>query len=99
MTALLSVEALEKRFGGGAALSNGERRQLERAMVRAMKPRLLLLDEPMAGMGRQDGARMTRILAELKRRYTILLVEHDMTAVFAPADRVTVLVAGRSIAT
>jgi branched-chain amino acid transport system ATP-binding protein len=64
-----------------------------------MKPRLLLLDEPMAGMGRQDGARMTRILAELKRRYTILLVEHDMTAVFALADRVSVLVAGRTIAT
>jgi branched-chain amino acid transport system ATP-binding protein len=81
------------------ALSHGERRQLELAMVLAMKPRLLLLDEPMAGMGRQDGARMTRILAELKRRYTILLVEHDMTAVFALADRVTVLVAGRSIAT
>ena len=82
-----------------ADLSHGERRQLELAMALAMRPRLLLLDEPMAGMGRQDGARMTRILGDLKARYTILLDEHDMDAVFALADRVTVLVAGRAIAT
>ncbi len=82
-----------------AALSHGERRQLELAMALAMKPRLLLLDEPMAGMGRQDGARLTGILAGLKRHYTILLVEHDMEAVKALADRVSVLVAGRTIAT
>jgi branched-chain amino acid transport system ATP-binding protein len=81
------------------SLSHGERRQLELAMALAMRPSLLLLDEPMAGMGRQDGERMTRILGELKSRYTILLVEHDMDAVFALADRVTVLVAGRPIAT
>lgn len=80
-------------------LSHGERRQLELAMALAMRPRLLLLDEPMAGMGRRDGARLTRILADLKGRYTILLVEHDMDAVFALADRVSVLVAGRCIAT
>jgi branched-chain amino acid transport system ATP-binding protein len=80
-------------------VSHGERRQLELAMALAMQPRLLLLDEPMAGMGRQDGARMTRILQSLKARYAILLVEHDMDAVFALADRVTVLVAGRAIAT
>jgi branched-chain amino acid transport system ATP-binding protein len=80
-------------------LSYGERRQLEVAMALAMKPALLLLDEPMAGMGRQDGARMTRLLAELKQSYTILLVEHDMEAVFALADRVSVLVQGRVIAT
>jgi branched-chain amino acid transport system ATP-binding protein len=79
-------------------LSHGEKRQLELAMALAMCPKLLLLDEPMAGMGRQDGARMTRILAGLKRTYAILLIEHDMDTVFALADRITVLVAGRAIA-
>jgi len=81
------------------SLSYGELRQLELAMAIAMKPRLLLLDEPMAGMGRQDGLRMTGILRDLKRSFTILLVEHDMTAVFALADRVSVLVSGEIIAT
>lgn len=82
-----------------AALSHGERRQLELAMAIVIKPVLLLLDEPMAGMGRQDTLRMTRIIAALKDHCTILLVEHDMDAVFALADRVTVLVAGRAIKT
>ena len=79
-------------------LSHGERRQLELAMALAMRPALLLLDEPMAGMGRQDSERMTGLLAGLKSAYTIVLVEHDMSAVFALADRVSVLVAGRTIA-
>ena len=79
-------------------VSHGERRQLDLAMVLAMQPRLLLLDEPMAGMGRQDSARMTALLSELKRSYAIVLVEHDMNAVFALADRVIVLVAGQAIA-
>lgn len=85
------------RCAGG--VSHGERRQLELAMALAMQPKLLLLDEPMAGMGREDSARMTTLLLSLKQRYAILLVEHDMDAVFKLADRVTVLVAGRVIAT
>ncbi|SNT53947.1 branched-chain amino acid transport system ATP-binding protein [Tardiphaga sp. OK246] len=80
-------------------VSHGERRQLELAMAMAMRPKLLLLDEPMAGMGREDSARMTSLLLRLKSRYSILLVEHDMDAVFRLADRVTVLVAGKAIAT
>lgn len=79
-------------------VSHGERRQLELAMALAMQPKLLLLDEPMAGMGREDSARMTTLLLGLKSRYSILLVEHDMDAVFKLADRVTVLVAGKAIA-
>jgi branched-chain amino acid transport system ATP-binding protein len=81
------------------ALSHGEQRQLELAMALAMRPKLLLLDEPMAGMGRQDTARMTAILRKLKTQYSMLLVEHDMSAVEALADRVSVLVAGRVVAT
>ena len=80
-------------------LSHGERRQLELAMALVMKPRLLLLDEPMAGMGRLDCAKIERLLERLKRSYTILLVEHDMGAVFSLADRITVLVAGQAIVT
>lgn len=82
-----------------AELSHGERRQLELAMAIAMKPKLLLLDEPMAGMGRQDSARMTDLLRRLKRHHTIILIEHDMDAVFALADRLSVLVSGQIIAT
>jgi branched-chain amino acid transport system ATP-binding protein len=81
-----------------AALSHGEGRQLEIAMALATKPRLLLLDEPMAGMGPEESARMVAILRELKREVAILLIEHDMEAVFALADRITVLVYGRVIA-
>ena len=80
-------------------LSHGERRQLELAIALAQRPRLLLLDEPMAGMGRQDGARMTQLLAGLKGSYSIILIEHDMDAVFALADRISVLVAGHIIKT
>ncbi len=80
-------------------LSHGERRQLELAMATVMKPRLLLLDEPMAGMGRLDCEKIELLLGHLKRSYTILLVEHDMGAVFSLADRITVLVAGQAIIT
>jgi len=79
-------------------LSHGEQRQLEMAMALATSPRMLLLDEPMAGLGPQESARMVGTLRGLKRELTILLVEHDMDAVFALADRITVLVYGRIIA-
>jgi branched-chain amino acid transport system ATP-binding protein len=81
-----------------AELSHGEHRQLELAMALATRPRLLLLDEPMAGLGPEESARMVGLLRELKRELTILLIEHDMEAVFALADRITVLVYGRVIA-
>jgi branched-chain amino acid transport system ATP-binding protein len=79
-------------------LSHGEHRQLEIAMALATKPRMLLLDEPMAGMGPEEAGRVVGTLRELKRELTILLIEHDMEAVFALADRITVLVYGRIIA-
>jgi branched-chain amino acid transport system ATP-binding protein len=79
-------------------LSHGEHRQLEIAMALATSPRMLLLDEPVAGMGPDESARMVNTLRELKRELTILLIEHDMEAVFALADRITVLVYGRIIA-
>jgi branched-chain amino acid transport system ATP-binding protein len=82
-----------------AALSHGERKQLELAIALATKPRLLLLDEPMAGLGVVETQEMVETLMRLKGRITMLLVEHDMEAVFTLADRITVLVYGRAIAT
>jgi branched-chain amino acid transport system ATP-binding protein len=79
-------------------LSHGEHRQLEIAMALATSPRMLLLDEPMAGLGPEESKRTHALLRELKRSLTILLVEHDMETVFALADRITVLVEGRVIA-
>jgi branched-chain amino acid transport system ATP-binding protein len=79
-------------------LSHGEHRQLELAVALATRPRMLLLDEPMAGMGPDESARMVAMLRELKGELSILLIEHDMEAVFALADRITVLVYGRIIA-
>ena len=80
-------------------LSHGEHRQLEIAMALATNPKMLLLDEPMAGMGPDESQRMVEILQSLKGHQTILLIEHDMDAVFALADQITVLVYGRAIAT
>lgn len=82
-----------------ANLAHGEQRQLEVAMALATEPRLLLLDEPMAGMGTEESQRMIDLLARLKQTKTIILVEHDMDAVFRLADRISVLVYGRVIAT
>ena len=80
-------------------LSHGEQRQLELAMALATKPSLLVLDEPMAGMGLEDSRQMLTLLKSLKGQVTILMVEHDMDAVFKLADRITVLVYGQAIAT
>jgi len=81
-----------------ASMSHGEHRQIELAMALATKPRLLLLDEPMAGLGPDESGRMVPMLRELKQELSILLIEHDMEAVFALADRISVLVYGRVIA-
>ena len=80
-------------------VSHGERRQLEIAMALATEPRLLLLDEPMAGMGPAESRAMIELLSSLKGEKTLLLVEHDMDTVFSLADRISVLVYGRVIAT
>lgn len=80
-------------------LAHGERRRLELAMALALDPRAFLLDEPLAGMGAEGSAAMTEILNQLRHRAPILLVEHDMQAVFALADRITVLENGRVLAT
>ena len=95
----LALAGLSAREGTPASeLAHGELRQLELAMVLACQPSLLLLDEPMAGMSQHESEAMTRLLLSLRGRYTILLVEHDMQAVFALSDRITVLVYGRALA-
>ncbi|HUS54680.1 MAG TPA: ABC transporter ATP-binding protein [Thermohalobaculum sp.] len=91
---------LEGRAGvTAAALSHGERRQLELAMAFALEPRVLLLDEPMAGMGAGGTTALTRVLAAMHGSVPMLLIEHDMDAVFALADRISVLAEGRLIFT
>ncbi len=98
--AIMNDLGLGGRAGVLAAnLAHGEQRQLEIAMVLATRPRLLLLDEPVAGMGTDESQRMIEFLATLKGRQTIILVEHDMDAVFTLADRISVLVYGQVIAT
>jgi branched-chain amino acid transport system ATP-binding protein len=100
------ARAILERVGlGGRAdvvagtLAHGEQRQLEIAMALATRPRLLLLDEPVAGMGLDESQRMVELLRALRGRHTIVLVEHDMDVVFALADRISVLVYGRVLAT
>ena len=98
LAALRRVGLIDKANRPASVLSHGEHRQLELAMALAGAPRLLLLDEPMAGMGPEESARMVTMLRALKQEVTILLIEHDMEAVFALADRISVLVYGRVIA-
>lgn len=96
---VLEVVGLGKAANHHAgALGYGEMRQLEIAMTLAMRPRVLLLDEPMAGMSQQESSQLTGLLHELKGKYSIVLVEHDMDAVFALADRITVLMYGATVA-
>ncbi|HEY1310902.1 MAG TPA: ABC transporter ATP-binding protein [Pseudolabrys sp.] len=97
--ALARVGLAERVDLPASLLSHGEHRLIELAMALAGQPRMLLLDEPMAGLGPDESARMVELLRALKKKLTILLVEHDMDAVFALADRITVLVYGRVIAT
>ena len=99
MRALTQVGLEPEAMQIAGPLSHGEHRQLELAMVLATDPELVFLDEPTAGMGREDSARMVSMLESLKGSRTVILVEHDMDAVFALADRITVMVEGRAIAT
>jgi branched-chain amino acid transport system ATP-binding protein len=98
LAALADVGLSERAHMPAGRLSHGEKRALELAIALAKEPRLLLLDEPMAGTGREESARLTEALRRLKGRFPIVLVEHDMTAVFALADRISVLLYGRILA-
>jgi branched-chain amino acid transport system ATP-binding protein len=98
LAALADVGLAERAHALAATLSHGEKRALELAIALAMQPKLLLLDEPMAGTGREEGARLVGVLQRLKGRFPVVLVEHDMTAVFALADRISVLIYGRILA-
>ena len=88
----------DRRHAMAGAISHGEQRQLEIAMALATQPQVLLLDEPLAGMGQAEAERMVALLQKLKPSHAMLLVEHDMDAVFALADHLTVMVNGQVIA-
>ena len=96
LLAQVSLPGMANRLAG--QLSHGEQRSLDEALALATKPKLLLLDEPMAGMGSEESERMVELIEHLAQRVTILLVEHDMDAVFRLADRISVLVGGTVIA-
>ena len=98
-TALATVGLGAMHHATVGTMAHGEQRQLEIAMALATEPKLLLLDEPLAGMSQGESAAIVALLQSLRGRYPMLLVEHDMEAVFALADRVSVLVYGRIIAT
>jgi len=98
MAALADVGLAARAQVPAGELSHGEKRALELAIALATEPKLLLLDEPMAGTGPEETARLVDLLRRLKGRFPLLLVEHDMTAVFALADRISVLLYGRILA-
>jgi branched-chain amino acid transport system ATP-binding protein len=95
---LAQVGLAQRAASIAGTLSHGEKRQLELAIALAMQPRLLLLDEPLAGAGPEEAERLIPLLRALRTDHGVLLVEHDMPAVFALADRISVLVYGRVIA-
>jgi branched-chain amino acid transport system ATP-binding protein len=99
LASLEKVGLLDKVNRFASELAHGERRQLELAMALVSRPKVLLLDEPMAGMGKRESGSMVELLGSLKRQYSMLLVEHDMDVVFALADRISVLVYGKIIVT
>ena len=98
LAALEAVGLADRAEVPAGRLAHGEKRALELAMALALEPAAILLDEPLAGVGREEGERLIELLSSLKGRYAMLLVEHDMAAVFALADKVSVLVYGRVIA-
>ncbi|PWB65372.1 MAG: ABC transporter ATP-binding protein [Bradyrhizobiaceae bacterium] len=98
LAALAEVGLAARAEAPAGTLSHGEKRALELAIALAMEPKLLLLDEPMAGAGREETERLVAVLRRLKGRFPMVLVEHDMTAVFALADRISVLIYGRVLA-
>jgi branched-chain amino acid transport system ATP-binding protein len=93
------VGLLERQDAVASTLAHGEQRALEVGLALATAPRLVLLDEPMAGMGPEESQRMVALIERIRARVTVLLVEHDMDAVFRLADRISVLVNGRVLAT
>src|SRR3990167_2722799 len=101
---MLAAQALDacglssKGHSTASSMSYGEQRQLEIGMVLATEPSFLLLDEPMAGMGKEESSRVVELLAELSREYSLVLVEHDMEAVFSIAKTLTVMVNGQMLA-
>jgi branched-chain amino acid transport system ATP-binding protein len=99
MAALEAAGIADRANARAGELSHGEKRALELAIALAMQPRLLLLDEPMAGIGRDETERLVNLLLQLKGQLTMILVEHDMAAVFALADRISVLIRGRLLIT
>ena len=98
LAALAQVGLADRANALAGELSHGEKRALELAIALAMEPKLLLLDEPMAGTGHDEAQRLIAALRSLKGRFPMVLVEHDMTAVFALADRISVLIYGRILA-
>jgi branched-chain amino acid transport system ATP-binding protein len=98
MACLSDVGLADRASRLAGLLSHGEKRQLELAIALATKPRLLLLDEPLAGTGHEEAAQLVDLFGRLKDRVTMMLIEHDMNAVFALADRVSVLVYGQIVA-
>jgi branched-chain amino acid transport system ATP-binding protein len=97
--ALATCDLSSRADALASALSYGEQRQLEIAMLLALEPEILLLDEPLAGMGPEESRRVVELLRALARGHTLVLIEHDMDAVFAIADTITVMVNGRVLET